>query len=205
MALDPNGDFVLEPDHTGIMLARMPSQFRNKPRMRALIQAIGLGVQTLEEEAFDVLISTTLPVATGESLNQWGVLVGEARGGLSDEDYRVFIEARILVNKTNGSPDELIEIFRLITAPQISIRYVQFPKATFGIWVFRESPMGDRRVLRVANMMRDAKPGGVEMILVEEITGYFGFNNDPGHPGVPEDPPDAVLGFDIGLFSRSIA
>ncbi len=204
MPLDPDGNFAYEPNHVGIMLARMPSQFRDKPRIRALIQALALGVQCLEDDMFGVLISTPLDVATGDALNQWGALVGEPRGGLTDEDYRVFIDARVLVNISEGTPDELIEIFRRITAPQISIRYVQLPKATFGIWVFRDAPMGDNRARRVASMMRDAKPGGVEMILVEEVSGYFGFNGDPGHPGVEEDEADAVLGFNLGIFSRSL-
>lgn len=205
MPLDPDGNFAYEPNHVGLMLARMPSQFRDKPRIRALIQALALGVQCLEDDMFGVLISTPLDVATGDALNQWGALVGEPRGGLSDEDYRVFIDARVLVNISEGTPDELIEIFRRITAPQISIIFRLYPKASFGIWVLRESFMGDNRARRVGSMMRDAKPGGTEMMLVESVSGFFGFSADPGHPGVPEDPEDASLGFDEGLFSRQLA
>ena len=39
-----------------------------------------------------------------------------------DMHYRVFLEAKLLVLRSNGSPDELIEISRRTTAPQITIR-----------------------------------------------------------------------------------
>ena len=193
-------DLVYIPNHAQIALERTPLQF-HQPRITALIQALALGVQCLEDAIFDLDISSTLPNATGATLDQWGSLVGERRGGLSDDDYRVFIEAKLLVLRSNGTPDELIEIFRRITAPQISIRYAQYPRASFGLWVLRSEAMSDRRALRVGEFMRQAKPGGTEMWLVESITGYFGFKDDPGHPGVPEDAGDS-LGWDEGRYSR---
>ncbi|MEE8385484.1 MAG: hypothetical protein V3S01_06175 [Dehalococcoidia bacterium] len=200
MPLTPGGDLAYIPDHDRLMLDRTPLQF-HKPRITALIRALALGVQCLEESLFGMHISTSLPNATGDALDQWGSLVGERRGGLDDDDYRVFIEAKLLVLRSNGSPDELIEIFRRITAPQISVRFALYPRASFGLWVLREEAMGDRRARRVGEFMRQAKPGGTEMWLVESIPGYFGFKDDPGHPGVPEDSGDS-LGWDEGRYSR---
>lgn len=200
MPLTPDGNLALIPNHTGIMLERTPIQFHQE-RITALIQALGLGIQTLEADMFGMYQGTTLDNATGTSLDQWGSLVGERRGGLDDEEYRVFIEAKLLVLRSNGSPDELIEIFRRITAPQVSIRYVLYPRASFGLWVLRDEAMSDRRARRVGEFMRQAKPGGTEMWLVESIAGYFGFKDDPGHPGVPEDAGDS-LGWDEGRYSR---
>jgi hypothetical protein len=182
------------------MSERMPIQF-DKPRIAALVQALGLGIQCLESNLFGMHISTALPNATGDALDKWGALVGERRGGLSDDDYRVFIDAKLMVLRSNGSPDELIDIFAKITAPQISVRFNLYPRASFGLWVLREEAMGDNRARRVGEFMRQAKPGGTEMWLVESISGYFGFKDDPGHPGVPADAGDS-LGWDEGRFSR---
>lgn len=201
MSTDPEGNLVLIPDHADIMLARLPLQFRQQPRFEALIRSIGLGIQCVEADAFGMLVSTTLEASTGDALDQWGELVGERRGGLDDDDYRVFIEARILANKSNGSPDEIIEIWRRITAPQISVRYTLHPLACFTLSVLRAEPMNDERAARVGAFMRIIKPGGVAMDLVEAITGYFGFLDDPGHPGVEADD-GASFGFDEGMYSR---
>ena len=200
MPLSPLGDLALIPDHAGLMLNRLPLQF-HKTRIIALVRALGLGIQLVESDNFGVWLSTQLTVAEGKSLDQWGSLVGERRGGLDDDDYRVFIDAKLLVLRSNGTPDELIEIFRRITAPQLSVRFDPLPLAGFMLLVLRESPMGDSRARRVGQFMRQAKPGAVQMALIESITGYFGFDDDPGHPGVEEDD-GSSFGFDEGLLSR---
>jgi hypothetical protein len=200
MPADAEGNAVLVPDHGARMQANMSQQFA-KPRIKALTGALGLGMQCLEEEAFGVLISSPLETASDDGLDQWGALVGERRGGLDDDDYRVFIEARILANRSGGSPDELIEIWRRITAPQLSVRWTLHPPACFSLAVLRVDPMSDARARRVGAVMRSIKPGGVAMFLVESVTGYFGFLDDPGHPGEPADD-GASLGYNEGLFSR---
>ncbi len=200
MPADPDGNAVLVPNHGTLMVERMPQQF-NKPRINALIGALGFGIQCFEEAAFGVIFSTRFDIAVGDALDQWGKLVGERRGGLDDEDYRVFIDARILANRSQGSPDELTEVWRRITAPQISVRFVNHPLTCFSLVVLRAGPMSDARARRVGQFMRSIKPATKNMFLIESIVGYFGFIDDPGHPGVEADD-GASLGYDVGRLSR---
>jgi hypothetical protein len=200
MPLDPFGNLALIPDHSEQMERNLPLQF-HKTRILALVKSLALGVQCVEEDVFGVWLSTQLQNATGDALDHWGSLVGERRGGLEDDEYRVFIDAKLLVLVFKGSLDESIEIFRKITAPQISVRADPLPRASFILWVLRETPMSEPRARRVSQFMQQAHPGGVEIALVESTPGYFGFLQDPGHPGVPEDAGDS-LGFDEGQYSR---
>ena len=133
----PENDLVYIPNHKEIAVGNLLQQFQNKPRLRALVQALALGVQTQEDEAFGLLVSTTLPASTGASLDQWGALVGEARGGLVDAEYRVMISARILANNFRGGTDQIQTIWKLVTAPQISIRFTLHPPACFSLAVLR--------------------------------------------------------------------
>jgi hypothetical protein len=190
---------ALIPNHARLLRERLPLQF-HKTRILALVDAFALGVQCMEADIFGVWLSTQLGNASGDGLDQWGALVGEARGGLGDTEYRVFIDAKLLVLIFKGTLDETIEIFRRITAPSISIRA---DPVTAGIvlWVLREEPMSDERARRVSEFMRQAHPGGVQIALVESTPGYFGFIDDPGHPGVPEDAGES-FGFDEGQYSR---
>ena len=200
MPLTPDGDLALIPNHRDIMRNNLPLQF-HKTRILALIDSLALGVQCMEADLFEVGFSTQLQNATGDSLDKWGALVGERRGGLGDTEYRVFIDAKLLVLIFKGSLDESIEIFRRITAPSISILADVLPLAGIILWVLRESSMSEERARRVSEFMELAHGGGIEIALVESVPGYFGFFDDPGHPGVEEDAGDS-LGFDEGEYSR---
>ncbi len=186
------GDVVYIPDHRAIAASRLLSQFRDKPRMVSLIRAMAAGAQAFEDDAFGVLVSTTLPLATNNDLDHWGALVGERRGTLNDATYRTFISARILVNKSRGTRDELIRILQIITAPSEVVHTDLFP-ACFQFVVLRQAYMGDAHYFRVGETMRAVKPGGVCMLITEAVPGYFGFTPDPN-----------AQPLDIGGFSRLV-
>ena len=187
------GDLVYIADHKSRAVGSLLSQHQRRPRIRSLIESLAEGAQANEDEGFDVLVSTTLTAAQGANLDEWGALVGEARGDLEDADYRVFISARIKVNNTTGTTDEILAIWALLVSPYIEIRHENYTPATFLLDVLRASPMSDARVRRVGAMMRDAKPAGVAMMLLESVPGYFGFDEDPD-----------ALPLDVGEYGRAI-
>ena len=47
------------------------------PKIRALARAVGDAVQIHEDESFDLIASTGIFDAAGDSLDQWGEIVGE--------------------------------------------------------------------------------------------------------------------------------
>ena len=181
------------PDHKDRALRMMPSQFRNdKPTMEAFVKALAEGVQTLEDIYFDIITGTRLCFATGANLDIWGDLVGEVRGDLNDIDYRRFIEARVLVNKSSGKTDDLIKIAQLITA-ESTVREQAFFPAEVIIYVFRSSAMSDAVAERVGVTMNDARPAGIKLQVIEAIDGYLGFSDNPDSTPMP-----------IGLLARNI-
>ncbi len=187
-------DLVFQPDHVGVAVdERLLSQWRNKPRIRALTSALATGVQTAETEIFDVHVATQFDAASGADLDQWGEYVGEARDGLSDIDYRVFINAKVLANNTVGQTDELIRIFDLLTSPNFGVTHRALQPLTNVFQVVRSDFMGVDRARRVSQLMETIRPGGVAFFLIESSLGYFGFDEDP-----------ESLGLDIGTYSRQL-
>lgn len=184
----------LEPvvDHEVRLAGFVPSQFRRMPVAGALISAIGRSLQTVEDDHFDLWVSSQLEVAAGPLLDQWGLLVGEPRGGLDDEEYRVFIMARILVNLTDSNGLDVQTIAETITAPS-TVRI--YPYSTYGyqVVIVRESFMSGRRAARVGRFLRMTKPGGVPIDITEQRPGDFGFLEDPD-----------ALPFGIGPLARSL-
>ena len=158
-------------DHPDRAVANALAQDRNpdrSPRYVSLLEAMGEGVQLQEEQFFDLLVGRGLNLASGAPLEQWGAIVGEARGGLNDDDYRRFIKARILANLSDGTPDELLTIFALITSPS-QVRYFIHPPAAFRLQAVRGELLADDMVRRIVRMMQSVKPAGVAMVLTETL------------------------------------
>lgn len=151
----------------------------DRPRIRAYMRALGAGAQLLEDQAFDILESTTLENATGHALDQWGDLVGEQRGPLSDNDYRPFILARMLVNRSAGTIDELIEILDICTAPNLYVWHEDNLPAGLYLVVVRNSFMTEARRRRVSRLMEAARPGARHMTVIEAVPDAFGFDDTP--------------------------
>lgn len=165
----------------------------NGPNSRAWIEALATGVQAFEDVAFDVLSSTYFQNSTGDALDQWGALVNEQRLGLSDDEYRNFISARMLANRSNGRDDELIELFQLLTSPFVDLFMVDYLPACFVLTVVRRDFMSDEFRKRVGRTMQRAKTSGRTMVLIESVAEGFGFQGDP-----------TATGYDVGPLSRLI-
>lgn len=165
----------------------------DRPRIRALVQALGDGVQLQEEQTWDLLVSTGLDEATGHALDQWGELVGEQRGTLGDNDYRQFILARMLVNRSSGTVDELLQILDVCTTPNAGVWHQDNLPAGIYLVVDRQAFMSDPVRRRVARLMEDARPAGRHVSVIEALVGGFGFDADPG-----------AEGYGVGPYSRLV-
>lgn len=181
------------PNHTPIAYGRMLSQFRGKPRASALVQALVDSIQWIEDAFWNLYIGTTLDLAEGHALDQWGELVGEPRGTLSnDDDFRVFIEARILANRTSGTIAETVAIWRLVTSPSICVTHRNMLPAGQWLTAYRTGFMSDVRAARVRRMMDSAGPAGKTLALTEAV-GAWGFDGN-----------GKAVGFGVGAIARAI-
>ena len=194
MSLDPFATtlFAYKGDYRAEAKRWLLSQFRDKPRIVALVQAFGQGSQVLEDICIGYLLGMLMGYAIGDQLDHLGSIVGERRAGLLDAEYIRFIQARILVNRCSGTPTDMVQLLELVTAPSTVHYHDMFPGG-FTLYAHRSSAMPDAIKNKVRRLMRDAKPAGVAMVLIETIPGYFGYDGDPD-----------ARGFDVGRLSRLI-
>ena len=112
-------------DHCDEGVARFISQFQDKPRLSALLCAFLNQVQELEVAIFDLITERVIGFAIGAQLDILGDIVGQERLAFGDTDFRTLIRARIKVNRSDGQPEQLLEILRLVLldtpAPEIKI------------------------------------------------------------------------------------
>ncbi len=147
--------------------------FRDGPRNQATLEATLEQVQELEDAIWSVYEGFDPATAEGHALNLLGALVGEPRLGRDDDDYRAGIRVRVLINYSNGKPEELYAILvgmfpeGLSPFPNISITE-SFP-AHIDVQVLASST-GGVSITTLAKAMRQAKAGGVSLSVT------FGFD-----------------------------
>lgn len=82
--------------------------------LRTYLAVLTAPADGLEQTLMLLLTERAVTTATGVRLDAIGKLVGQARGGLDDDDYRRFVAARISVNRSNGTRNEVYSITRLM-------------------------------------------------------------------------------------------
>lgn len=172
------GSHPYQPDHAAELADELIAYLRTKPRIAALGEALGSQLQELEESLLDLRDERTLDVAVGEQLDQYGRLVGEQRGALADDEFRRFIAARILSNTSQGVPDRLIDVIRILAGPfalETPTTYTEpiyIPRypAGYTLTVIREPPALTAAMKeRIRAQMVSITPAGVEPVLIEAM------------------------------------
>lgn len=152
-------------DHSDRALARLRSQYQGKPKIAALVAALVDEVQEFDDALWDLYLGRMLDDATGAQLASIGFVVGEPNAGRPDDDYRRFIRARIKTNRSNGLPEELLAIARLVIDDETAELWLepQHPASVVlhvdGIIVI------DELAEIVLSFLRDAVAGGVRILL----------------------------------------
>ena len=149
-----------------------------RPRLSALVAAFGSAIQMVEDAAAAVESGRRFANATGRQLDLIGAIVGEPRQLANDQDYRRFIQARQLANKSTGTGDEIFAVLQTI-APHATIElHEQYP-AGFSVVIITPTPPSQRYVDRLSVLLSDTRAAGVQAAGVWATEPYFGFNNDP--------------------------
>lgn len=153
-------------DHDEAARGTLITQFRHKPLIEGIVAAHAAGAQGVENALQQILACDELATAEGAQLTEIGELVGQARGTLTDDELRVFIAARVLVNQSSGTGDELLAIFDLVLSVQGGNGFElheEFPAAVVVRVLGQFVPSAG--VAATAAILRAARAGGVRSIL----------------------------------------
>lgn len=140
-------------------------QFKGKPRLRGWLASYLRQVQLLEDAIYDVIVARMIARAVGDQLDQIGRLVGERRLDRNDTIYRVFIRARILTNRSNGTAPELLAILALTTA----VHFV-FGDYQPACWLVEFDAVLEYDPTIFYELLYRAKAGGVSLVMVAPTT-----------------------------------
>lgn len=114
-------------DYAQIAVSRLTSQFKDSPKIQALMAAIVQPLTELENDADSLKNGRWIDTAIGRQLDGCGRIVGEARQGRDDDAYREAIKFRVFVNISNGTPTDLMRGLKFLTKPTDSQYQESYP------------------------------------------------------------------------------
>jgi hypothetical protein len=127
----------LDSKHVQEGLARFTFRLRESEKLLAFTECLIQPFQDIENALQNLYeVQSDVDMAQGRYLDDLGYLVGQAREGRTDEVYRLWIKARILVNKSTGTPDDFFKVLRILEATSVleyTCYVAEFRFRAFGI------------------------------------------------------------------------
>jgi hypothetical protein len=113
-------------NHGDLAVGLLLEQLKDEEKLEAFLRALVGPAQELEEVAHDLDTEMRLDNAVGEQLDMIGRIVNLLRGSLSDSEYRTRLRAHIRANRSEGTPDDLLEVLRLMV-PTNGLSIEEYP------------------------------------------------------------------------------
>lgn len=101
-------------DHVEQAQGLFIEQYQERPRLEAFLYSFTKQAQELEDVFWDVIVGRMLDAAVGVQLDAIGRLVVEPRQGREDDIYRVFLRGKIRANWSDGTPNDVIALLRIL-------------------------------------------------------------------------------------------
>lgn len=151
--------------HYEIVLSKIIEQYKQSPNLLALLAAICESTQAADDAAGQLVTLSSIDDSFGEQLDVIGRIIGEPRGGFDDGTYRLHLKARIFLNRTSGTIEDVIGLFNILLGSSgVEVELFEyFPAA---IWVTLENVAIDPTLAPYfAELLQEVKAAGVRSIL----------------------------------------
>lgn len=189
------------PNYYERAIALLASQFQiampdgSKTNLQKMIYAILTEAQEIQNQEELLYTQRSLDTAEGVQLDGLGQILGLTRTpGESDEVYRQALQFQIFVNRSSGTPEEVMAILKFLTAASkiwyLEIYPAAYQMATDGL-IFPDDPSD------IVGAIQNSSPAGVEFIGVTATYGTnpFTFSSDPidqqlfvaANPAIPSE------------------
>lgn len=149
-----------------------------------LVAALVVPIVSLESVLQELLLNRSISTATGVTLDQLGVIVGQPRNGLDDDTYRRYIRARVAAHRSDGTFEALIKVASLVVF-DADATYVTSNEGTATVRIFIDDlAVSDDLATIVFSFLQTAKVGGVRVLLEwgrSPTAGLFRYDSGPGY------------------------
>lgn len=187
------------------ILMNMPVQFRDKPRIEALVRAIARQMEEIEVMFTQLKELRNMETAVGQQLDYCGDIVGLTRvesalfckdvtfDVIDDDRYRLFVKYKAIRNSTHCTYDDLIAGCRLLfKADPIYYSESEENPASFNLSLGAQ--MSDDLLSLLSSSAMAIRASGVEPKISYFSKEFFGFADTNRY----------ALGFGVGKFSTGV-
>lgn len=145
---------------------RLAQQFKDKPKINAALAALVAPLQPVADAVTALILQQSIDAATDAQLDMLGSKIGEARAGLDDPSYRRRLRARVAVNRSDGTPEDMITVASLVIG--VGSGAIVFPEqqryATVDVHITNYIP-DDDTVAALLEFLQEAASAGVRVLL----------------------------------------
>ncbi len=150
-------------DHVKRGLARLLQQYKSKPRMVALLKSYLNRIQELEDGLWEIILYRIMGNAEGAQLDKLGKIVGRGRNNLSDSDYLIAIKGQIRINRSCGTPKDMIDVATLSLPSGFVFTYGEAYPAQIVMTMVSAVTFS---ITVLFGNLTATKPGGVSLFLI---------------------------------------
>jgi len=190
-------------EHEALSVSRFLDQFKNADDLKALARSYAAQIQAIEDATFEVILERVLDAAVGVQLETIGAIVGQPRTTADDAEYKTAIRARIAINLSDSTAEDLINVATLILTGGENFEVRDEPPAQIRITI--TDPLTLTPAL-VHALLESADAGGVRLLLnyTKTITeaDKLTFSDNGGSPTTGKGFGDTGAGTsDVGYFA----
>lgn len=106
---------------------RLIEQYKNSENLIGTLKVFTEGTQELEDALYSLLNGRWVDQAEGTVLDDFGTIVGQDRLGYDDDFYRLLIYMRIGKNISEGEPERVISVYKIITQATLCFLEEHYP------------------------------------------------------------------------------
>lgn len=149
-------------DYAEDSLGLLTDQYKNREKIAALVTSYATALQATETVIQQLIDLRSLDVATGQTLDYLGAIVGEERQARGDTDYRAAIKLRRTINSSFGTAEDILRVAQAIFTTGFT--YLEGYPAGFSVDATPEGVL--ENIEQIAILFGQAKPAGVRGILL---------------------------------------
>jgi hypothetical protein len=147
--------------HVADAQARLLEQFKNQPKILALVDSLTAPEVDAEAVLFAVRAARNIDTAVGVQLDRIGRIVGEERQGREDDVYRLYLKVRVALNRASGTGDEILNVMSLVLGDSLDALEFYYPASLVVEAIDLEVSAPD-----VARILGDVVAAGVYALFV---------------------------------------
>jgi len=168
-------------NHIEQALKKLIEQYSDSENLIALISSLLLDIQTLENSSHTLYGRLDIANAEGQLLDDIGEIVGQERLGYGDDFYRTLIYTRIGINLSNGEPERVINIFKILSGANV-VHLQEYFDANIGIG--SDGEIEQDQLVFISELVSRVLPAGVRLAHLWKFDPVCQFGFDGSQAGL---------------------